>query len=504
LPGEHGYRVEFGFYQNVPDTMRRIPFGSNGNGVFDNMVELPQFGFSRVNRSDLVLPLGALDPRPYTPAQIKDLIVGVLLETDLPPEAAVRFADRLVVFFSSCDARRLGQWERTSWSEFIGADDYSEDYRKILGGLPQILQASKPARTSAKFMGWVFEVLVHSLLGFGSNGPAIRVLNLPTNEAWIDPWLAHLRHLGVRLHNGHELIELEVRDGRVRRAWLRTPRGTRVDRADFYVSALPVERARRLLTPALLAVDPGLGSMRMLGTAWMNGVQFYLRDQLPLIRGGFIFTDSPWAVAGGTQAQFWSVDFASTYGDGRVHDKLSVALADWATPGVLYGKPASECTPDEVVQETWEQIKRHLNKSGKTPRLTDDMLLSHEIDPGMILHHGHLVSEDALVLPTLATEQYRPDTITGIPNLMLCGDYLNGRWEVANMEAACCNGRRAANAILAAASSQEPPASTTPPYRPPEWEALKRIDEQRYKQGQPNLFDVDTTLDELKNLLSHH
>jgi hypothetical protein len=37
LPGEHGYRVPFGCYQNLPDTMRRIPFGANPNGVFDKL-----------------------------------------------------------------------------------------------------------------------------------------------------------------------------------------------------------------------------------------------------------------------------------------------------------------------------------------------------------------------------------------------------------------------------------------------------------------------------------
>ncbi|SLJ81199.1 amine oxidase [Mycobacteroides abscessus subsp. abscessus] len=28
LPGEHGFRFFPGFYQHIPDTMRRIPFGA--------------------------------------------------------------------------------------------------------------------------------------------------------------------------------------------------------------------------------------------------------------------------------------------------------------------------------------------------------------------------------------------------------------------------------------------------------------------------------------------
>jgi hypothetical protein len=38
LPGEHGFRFFPGFYHHVPDTMRRIPFPGNPNGVHDNLV----------------------------------------------------------------------------------------------------------------------------------------------------------------------------------------------------------------------------------------------------------------------------------------------------------------------------------------------------------------------------------------------------------------------------------------------------------------------------------
>src|SRR3954471_17289964 len=38
LHGEHGFRFFPGFYHHVPDTMRRIPFPGNANGVWDNMV----------------------------------------------------------------------------------------------------------------------------------------------------------------------------------------------------------------------------------------------------------------------------------------------------------------------------------------------------------------------------------------------------------------------------------------------------------------------------------
>ena len=39
LPAEHGFRFFPGFYKHLPDTMQRIPFANQPNGVFDNLVE---------------------------------------------------------------------------------------------------------------------------------------------------------------------------------------------------------------------------------------------------------------------------------------------------------------------------------------------------------------------------------------------------------------------------------------------------------------------------------
>jgi hypothetical protein len=40
LPAEHGFRAVFSFYRNLPDTMRRIPFAGNAEGVAGNLVSV--------------------------------------------------------------------------------------------------------------------------------------------------------------------------------------------------------------------------------------------------------------------------------------------------------------------------------------------------------------------------------------------------------------------------------------------------------------------------------
>lgn len=57
LPGEHGFRFFPGFYQNLPDTMRRIPFAGNADGVWNNLVSVPEARFSRRDGDDILLAL---------------------------------------------------------------------------------------------------------------------------------------------------------------------------------------------------------------------------------------------------------------------------------------------------------------------------------------------------------------------------------------------------------------------------------------------------------------
>ncbi len=490
LPGEHGWRAFFGFYQNIVDTMHRIPFEGNSGGTFDNLVPAPEVLFSRQGRRDLAIPLGAPDPRPFTPEKVHNTVAGLLLESDLPPGAITHFANRLVVFLASCDARRIGQWENISWSDFIGASRYPKDYTDLLvTPFTQFTQASKGENTSAEFPGHLFELLIYTTAGIGANGPFLRILDRPTNEAFIDPWMRELRGLGVELKGHSELLGLEMSHGRIDGAQLRDARGPATAHADWYVMALPVERARRLWTRPILKADPTLALMDELDTGWFSGLKLFLAEELPIARGLVAYLNSPWCIESVSQAQFWPADFAETYGDGRVHESLSVNITRWDTRGILHGKSARYCSPRELVDEVWEQIRRHLSDSGEgAPRR--DLVLSWALDPGLIRRNGRFRSEDPLVLPSVGSRAVRPAPGTRIPNLALTGDYLDGDWEVANMEAANYNGRRAANVVLERARSREAPCSVTDTYRPPEWEPAKKIDEDRYRRGLPNVLDL--------------
>jgi uncharacterized protein with NAD-binding domain and iron-sulfur cluster len=498
LPGEHGFRFFPGFYHHVPDSMRRIPDGTNPNGVWDNLVDTTEGKSVRTDGRPDNLFLGMLyDPNEaFTPDGLRALLVEEIVKQKwLPPHEAGYLVERLMVFFTSCDERRFGEWEHVSWWDFIGAARRSDEYQKVAArGLTRSLVAAKETVASTRTIGNMAEAFVMNIMGRGNDGALDRVLDAPTNEAWIKPWVRMLKQMGVRFHIGQRVKQLEIGPGgRLRAAIVRDRHGNRRRaEADWFVSAMPAERFRKLLSRKLVAADPDLAKVRELSTDWMVGIQFYLREPVEITHGHVSFIDAPWALTALTQAQFWAErDFAADYGDGEAVDCLSVDISDWDTPGILYGKPAKRCTHEEIKREVWAQMKAHLEDRGDS-YLPRGILHSWSLDPGVRWVPARKRNRNAtpLLINTVGSWEKRPDARTGLPNLFVAGDYVQCDIDLATMEGANETGRAAVAALLDEAGSRAAPPQMYKLYDPPEFEGLKAIDRELYRQGLPNALDV--------------
>lgn len=496
LPGEHGFRFFPGFYHNVPDTMRRIPFPGNPNGVWDNLVNAPS-AFISVAGENIIAPFGLTPELPsvLTPQDIvQTLIGGTRIGLQVPPLEAAEFGTRMLMFLTSCDERRYGQWEYVSWLDFVRAPGKSEAYRRFLSkALTRALVAAKEQVASARTIGNMADAFLATLVLQGNDGAPDRVLNLPTNEAWIDPWVAHLTQLGVRFQTRVTVESLQANGGRITSASARDGNGatTRID-ADWFVCAMPAERARTLWDAAISALDANLTRMHGLTTDWMNGIQYFLTTDAPIIEGHLGFLDSPWALSALNQAQFWQHrDLPRDYGDGTVRDILSVDISDWNTPGIRYGKPACDCTREEIAAEVWAQLKAGLYGDNKA-LLRDDSLHSWFLDPAIQWSAADRTNtnDEPLLINTAGSWDLRPTARTDIPNLFLAGDYVRTNVDLATMEGANESGRAAANALLDAAGSSAARARVFELYRLPQFDTAKQIDRQRYESGLPNLLDT--------------
>ncbi|MEU4223147.1 FAD-dependent oxidoreductase [Nonomuraea sp. NPDC026600] len=486
LPGEHGFRFFPGFYFDLTDTMRRIPFPGNAQGCWGNLTRATSYLLARQDRPDLTAPFPF--PLPTNPSiyslgsLISTLISGLQTVYKISLTEASFFAQKIAVYATSSDERRLGQWDRITWADFIRADWFSDEYNKIVAdGTVRNLAATKSKDASTHSIGLVGEATLWSALGLGNEpgGSIDRVLDGATSEMWIDPWVAYLRSKGVQFNVGWTVDGLTLSGGRIIGA---TAGAAGTISADWFIVAMPSERATRLITPALVAADPRLAGIARLRQDWMNGLMFYLKKELPLTPGHVNYVDSAWAVTSISQAQFWNRDF-STYGDGTVKDCLSTIISDWFTPGTFNGKQAKDCTPQEIATEAWSEIKAHI------PEVTDDLLHSWFLDPA--IQSG--TNDEPLFIQHPGSWSDRPDSRTAIPNLFLAGDWVRTPINVTTMEGANQGARQAVNALLDAAGSSAARCSVHQLYRSPLFELDKAEDKLRYRLGLPNKWDIRDT-----------
>ncbi|NDZ94172.1 NAD(P)-binding protein [Streptomyces sp. SID6673] len=501
LPGEHGFRFFPGCYQHVTESMERIPLAGGGNVKDRHLinVETAVIAFDEAGYAPTTAPASIMGFVDHASSIVEldnlrnALTTGLKFVVDVPPQELAYFVTRELIIATSCQERRLGQWEKQSWIQFVKAKGKSPAYQRYLAGaLTRALVAAKSQTASARTIGQIGLALATSATGLLSqydaglvHGGVDRILNAPTTHAWIDPWVAHLRRLGVSFVMGEGVADFQISGGHITGARLQS--GASVS-ADWYVAAMPLDRLRTLLTPALLTADPSLAGVGHLEDDWMVGIQYFLSRRSDLPPGHIAALGTPWALTGLFQARPWGVDFAKTYGDGRVRDCLSIDISDWEKPGIVYRKPAKQCTKREIAREVWAQMSRAMNAGGRRI-LRDEEIVTWSLDPG-VTWSPQIANATPLMVNTAGSYQHRPNAYTTIPNLFIGGDHVRTNIDLATMEGANESGRRAANAILAAADSPARPAPVLPLWELPMLDPIKAEDRKRYRAGLPHFLDV--------------
>jgi uncharacterized protein with NAD-binding domain and iron-sulfur cluster len=484
LPGEHGFRFFPRFYSHVTDTMKRIPFGP-GRTVFDNLVDTTRVQLARFDRS----PIELICRSPRTLGDARALLGNMDSlyrgELDVSHDEIAFFASRIWQILTSCRERRMEEYERLGWWEFVGAAARSPAYQALLGhGITRSLVAAKADVASTKTIGDIFVQLLFDVVEPGPSSD--RVLNGPTNDVWISPWLEYLLARGVRYHLDTRATAITCAEGRIKDVTVRSGEATREVAGDYYVCALPIEDLVPLLTPSLLAGDPSLANLRQLeqATAWMVGIQIFLTEEVDLAHGHTIYIDSPWALTSISQAQFWSGIDLSQYGNGGVKGIISVDISEWEQKG-LNGKTAKECSLQELILEVWNQLKRSLNRGG-IEVLKDEYFYHWFLDPDVQLREGaDDTNEEPLLVNLVNTWALRPEAVTRIPNLFLAADYVRTYTDLATMEAANEAARRAVNGILKASGVAAVPCELWKLHEPEIFAPWRALDLARYQQGLP-------------------
>lgn len=505
LPGEHGFRFFPGFYKHIIDTLKRIPFQTSDGkwqkgGCFGNLTHTTRILLARYNKQ----PIETLA---NFPRKLKDWVLVFRTMTHgvnsgLTKKEKLFFVKKLLQLMCSSIERRFAEYEQIGWWEYMEADEFSENYQNLLvNGLTRSLVASRAKTASTKTGGNIFLQLLFVM--FKPLAHADRVLNGPTNDQFLHPWLAHLKQKGVQYHFGRNVAEIKVdqENNRIIEATVidQDKKETKVT-GDYFILAVPVERAAELINEKVLYLDPKLELIKTLAgsVSWMNGLQYYLNTDVKIAPGHTIYSDSQWALTSISQIQFWKNYNLSQRYNGKVKGILSVDISDWLWT-TYKGKLARHCDYDEIKNLVWEQLKTSLNVNGQEV-LKDEMIeywyLDRDIRTANYLGHfwempgdGSFTVEnrnaEPLLVNTVDSWRLRPNATTQISNFFLAGDYVRTNTDLATMEGANEAARRAVNAILEKTDSKSPLCKVWPLTEPALFLPVKSWDKVRFRHGKP-------------------
>jgi uncharacterized protein with NAD-binding domain and iron-sulfur cluster len=513
IPGEHGFRFFPSFYKHVFDTMRRIPLPAEEDPhyvetprtVLDNLVSTVS---QAVNPDDprraFVLPRA----RPTSMHALLRATSDFLRSTGFPLVDVNRFMLKVFRLLTSSTARRAAEYEDVSWWDFVEGDRYGARFQRYLDRSPQALVAMTARECDARTHG---AVTVQILLDHvRAEGRIDCTLNGPTSTAWFAHWRRYLEHLGVEFHRGTlagfdvpdadtcwPLVESVADDGTTTR--------TAVVR-DYTVVAVPLEVAQGLVAAEPRLVGEDFDRLRRMDLAGLDqphprgvlrhlsGIQYYFAADLRFVAGHTVYPDAAWGLSSIAQPQFWVR--RRGWWDGYA-GLLSVDVADFHTPSPVLGRPAWECTRDEIATEVWRQIRATLPEAARIP----DPILYHldeNLRFGRPGPRGPLPSGNATPLLINKPGAYRlrpgrPDGYTVHPGgLVLAGTYVQTRTRLTTMEAANESGRHAVNAILAHCGFRGEPCDTWTPEDTgfEDTTYLLDLDARLFAAGLPHLVDI--------------
>jgi uncharacterized protein with NAD-binding domain and iron-sulfur cluster len=413
----------------------------------------------------------------------------------IPQMETFWFVNRLLVVATSCDDRRNRELEPRSWWDFTDADHRGPYFKRFYAtGMTRCSVACNAQEVSARSAGLLVLQLVFKL--FAPGGEADRVLNGPTTEVWLDPWLNYLREkLGVAYLTGQTVTAFRCDTSQKLITGVDVVDSAtgvmRTITADYYISAIPGDCMKDLLAP-LRPADPALGNILKLQFEWMNGLQLFLKNDVKIAQGHVIYFDSPWALTSISQQQFWNKDIAQNYGDGNIQGIFSIDISNWNKDGQSVRKPAKFCTADEIIREVLYQLAQHWDRNGDPIDLDQGGNVGDRmLDPDIYFNSfTGLVNGNAEQLMVTVTNslQFRPQAVTAIKNLFLASDYIQTSTDAITMEGANEAARRAVNGILAAAEDSSMPCRVWELREPDLFEGLRAADEILYRWGLPNAF----------------
>jgi uncharacterized protein with NAD-binding domain and iron-sulfur cluster len=519
-PTEHSLRIYSDHYQTLLTLLSRIPNGE-GQTILDNLVRIGSVrvtseGYigrpdppSPIIRTPLKRPLGqAIAALRAASGQLRKIAVRSLMlfvglrRRGVGRSEILRYLYAHLRLLCMCEDRVRAQLCDISYGEYLRFDRVSQQARAFFSAIPRILAAARPAAEAAAILPMVLKALFHfttSPCGLeNASLTTAMMMNGPTSERLIDPWLKYLRERGVEIQFNTRIDDLVFTEGRV--SSLITADGERLD-CDYAVLALPYLVLCRLARQGEVRKHlPHLAESHCIEMESSNGLQCFLRDLPtpcpPQLSPGVVasYLESEWCLVAVMQGDGLWKKVALPEGTNYI---FSVTWSDVETRGRLFHKTLPECSPEEIVAECLAQcgvdksivLGWQIDHELRFMEENDYRAAANTLAPHLEIGTGtgrRLLNFSPLSILLPGARSHGPQIHTEVPNLMLAGEAAHSpdlTLFIPTMEKAASSGYVAAMEIARNAGAKAAEKNKMDFKDPFPFAMLRRLDQWRWSNG---------------------
>lgn len=492
--GEHSeycWHVFMHGYTSLIPILQEIPF--RDSNVADQLRPITQFGFGRDGDQYML---------EYVNAFVTSNSPAVYFRGGKKLGYKFRYNDMwkmalIKLFVNASVPERFDKYDDIRWIDLMGS--LSEDAKKWIVDPAGIYLGMETDRVNAHTM---FHLLRESYVvpNFGQNYrqkngiiPQYYSLNGPTNQHWLEPWKQFLTDKGISIQLNTKINQIRCEGGEVKEIVVSDANGERNLQYDIYVNCLDVLSFGKLLCGAD-AMKTRMLELSKLSYQIQPQITIHLQEKVhfgePTI---VILPDTAWTLMFRPEGPLWDVPLGK--GKCPPAEVLAMGIGAWYQKGILYGKPARDCTEEELINEVWAQMKQStgLMKHFKTDNhltLNDIHYSSFNTWYSFSYDHerGKFDTWEPKFSNNVGTVALRPSTCQqDLTNLIHANAYTKTDANIFNMDSAAEAGIRAANFINFKQAKAEA-IKYTPPTR--FWSFCQGVDRILLKKGYSNPLEV--------------
>ncbi len=317
-------------------------------------------------------------------------------------------------------------------------------------------------------------------------------LNAPTNEAWFDPWITHLKSKGLKVLLNTELVKFNFDKNNITSCIILTNNTHQELRADEYIVAINPFNAQDVFMNSEM---PELYKQHILSNrkTISNQISFRLGFDkniiFPLKNIAFAMADSEFNITWYPQEKHWK---NGVFIDSELKSLWSGTIINTYSISKLYNKPALQLTKEQLINDIIYQILRSksfqkLFYDSNGYYLDEKDIVYKEIWYEWEYHEDEniLKQKNKKWINNIYNEEYRLSQKTNYKNLYLSGAHTKTSIGIWSMEGAVESGKLASNLIL-----KYDNAIYYKHKDPTYIRAFQDIDDRLYSIGLPSILDI--------------